>query len=128
MLDTLYQFVKVLEYSLKTHGYFEKGKVKNNSFDGKVIDISASGLLFLYLHSDLSAALKPESKLTVKLTTPQRIIETEAVIVRCFTDSSFDYYGCQFEKMKAEDHNYLFEYIYGKPLVASYDSSLSKQV
>jgi hypothetical protein len=128
MLDTLYQFVKVLAYSLKTHGYFEKGKMKNNSFDGRVIDISASGLLFLYLHSDRSAALKPESKLTVKLTTPQRTIETEAVIVRCFKDRSFDYYGCQFEKMETEDHNYLFEYIYGKPLAGLYDSTLSKQV
>jgi hypothetical protein len=128
MLDTLYQFAKVLAYSLKTHGYFEKGKVKNNSFDGKVIDISASGLLFLYLHSERLAVLKPESKLTVKLTTPQRTIETEAVIVRCFKDRSFDYYGCQFEKMETEDHNYLFEYIYGKPLAGLYDSTLNKQV
>jgi len=116
IIDILYQFAKVLAYSLKINGYFEEGKVKNDSFEGKVIDISASGLLFAYPHSDLASALKPESRLTIKIITPNRAITTEAVIVRCFKDKSLDYYGCQFEKMGAEDLKYLFEFIYGKPL------------
>jgi len=116
IIDILYQFAKVLAYSLKINGYFEEGKIKNDSFEGKVIDISASGLLFAYPHSGLSSVLKSESKLTVKIITPERSITTEAVIVRCFKDKSLDYYGCQFEKMDVENLSYLFQFIYGKPL------------
>jgi len=117
MINTLFQLVKVLAYSLKINGYFEKGKMKNDPFEGKVIDISASGLLFAYpASSSISTALKSDSKLTVKITTPQRSITTEASIVRRFKDKAIGYYGCRFEKMEAEDHNYLFEFIYGKQL------------
>jgi hypothetical protein len=115
MIDTLYQFAKVLAYSLEINGYFEKGKVKGSTFEGNVIDISASGLLFAQHLASASPALQPESKLTVKIITPQRSITSEAVIVRRFKDKSLAYYGCQFEKMEIEDFNFLFEFIYGKP-------------
>jgi hypothetical protein len=115
MIDTLYQFTKVLAYSLEINGYFEKGKVRNNTFEGNVIDISVSGLLFAQHLSSVSPSLQPESKLTVKIITPQRSIIAEAVIVRCFKDSSLAYYGCQFEKMETENFKFLFEFIYGKP-------------
>ncbi|MDR0290991.1 MAG: PilZ domain-containing protein [Treponema sp.] len=113
-INTLNQLAKVLAYSLKLNGYFEKGKVKNN-FEGKIIDISASGLLFAYPFSNLSSALKSESRLLVKIMTPSRSISAEAVIMRRFKDKSFGYYGCQFDNMEFDDLSYLFEYIYGKP-------------
>jgi hypothetical protein len=119
MLDTLYQFTKVLAYSLEINGYFEKGKLKNDTFEGKVIDISASGLLFAYPPSDISHTLKPESNLTVNIITPQRVVTANAVIVRRYKDKSLGYYGCQFEKMEIEDKSYLFEFIYGKPYIDS---------
>jgi hypothetical protein len=116
IINTLFQLTKVLAYSLKINGYFEKGKLKNDPFEGKVIDISASGLLFAYpVSSNISSALKPDSRLTVKITTPERSITTEARIVRRFKDKTIGYYGCRFDKMEAEEHNYLFEFIYGKP-------------
>jgi len=117
MINTLFQLTKVLAYSLKINGYFEKGKLKNDPFEGRVIDISASGLLFAYpASSGLSSALQPESKLTVKITTPERSITTEASIARRFKDKTIRYYGCRFEKMEEDDHRYLFEYIYGKQM------------
>jgi len=128
VVDVLYQFAKVLAYSLKINGYFEDGKLKNDSFEGKIIDISASGLLFTYPYSDLSSALQLESKLTVKIITPERSITTEAIIVRRFKDAALGYYGCQFEKMKPEDISYLFEAIYGKPLTDLDAKFLSGQV
>jgi len=116
IINTLFQLTKVLAYSLKINGYFEKGKLKNDPFEGKVIDISASGLLFAYpVSSNISSVLKPDSKLTVKITTPERSITTEARIVRRFKDKTIGYYGCRFDKMEPEEHNYLFEFIYGKP-------------
>jgi hypothetical protein len=119
LLDTLYQFARVLSYSLKINGYFDKGKVKNDGFEGKVIDISASGLLFAYpLSSGISAMLRSKKKLIATIITPQRSIILEAKIVRRFKDGSFGYYGCQFEKVTEEDMDYLIEYIYGKSLSA----------
>ena len=117
IISTLFQLTKVLAYSLKINGYFEKGKLKNDPFEGRVIDISASGLLFAYpVSSNISSVLKPDSRLTVKITTPDRSITTEARIVRRFKDKTIGYYGCRFDKMEDEEHNYLFEFIYGKPL------------
>ena len=116
IINTLFQLTKVLAYSLKINGYFENGKLKNDPFEGKVIDISASGLLFAYpVSSNISSALKLDSGLTVKITTPERDITTEARIVRHFKDKTIGYYGCHFDKMETGDHSYLFEFIYGKP-------------
>ena len=115
ILDTLYQFAKVLASSLKDHGYFDKGKVKKESFQGKVVDISASGMLFAYPHSSLSTALLVDSELDVELITPKRTIKTDAKIVRRYNDASMGYFGCRFVSIAPEDLRFLFEYIYGRP-------------
>ncbi|HCC36943.1 MAG TPA: PilZ domain-containing protein [Treponema sp.] len=115
VIDTLYQFAKVLAYSLKINGYFESGKMKNDPFDGKVIDISASGILFGYPHSPLATSLLPDSELSVKIITPRRSVNAKAKIVRRYKDSSLGYFGCKFLDMVPEDLRFLFEYLYGKP-------------
>jgi hypothetical protein len=128
VIDTLYQFAKILAYSLKINGYFESGKLKNEPFEGKVIDISASGILFTYPHSTLSAALLPDSELSVKLLTPRRSINANAKIVRRYKDNIQDYFGCRFLDMAPEDLRFLFEFIYGKPFTDSDASFLAGQV
>ena len=128
LVDTMYQFSKVLAHSLKINGYFENGKVKSDIFDGKVIDISASGLLFAYPHSNLSSALMPDSSLTVKIIMPSRSITTPATIVRSFKDPSLGYFGCHFSGMEKKDLGFLFEKIYGKPFTELDASFLSGAV
>jgi hypothetical protein len=128
VIDTLYQFAKALAYALKINGYFEKGKMKNEPFEGKVIDISASGMLFTYPHSNLSSALMPDSELAVRLINPRRTIKTNARIVRRYKDSAQGYFGCRFLDMAPEDMRFLFEYIYGKPLADKDASFLTGQV
>ena len=115
LIDTLYQFAKVLAYSLKINGYFDSGLIKDKSFEGKVIDISASGLLFAFPHSPLSSSLLIDSELTVKLITSKRTINANARIVRRYKDTSMGYFGCRFLDMLPEDMRFLFEFIYGKP-------------
>jgi hypothetical protein len=127
-IDTLYQFAKVLAYSLKINGYFESGKLRNQPFEGKVIDISASGFLFVYPRSTLSASLLPDSELVVKLTAPRRSISAHATIVRRYKDNTQDYFGCRFLDMEPEDLRFLFEFIYGKPFTDSDASFLTGQV
>ncbi|AEJ19238.1 PilZ domain-containing protein [Gracilinema caldarium] len=115
ILDTLYQFTKVLSFSLKVHGYFDKGKVKKESFQGRVVDISASGMLFAYPHSSLSSSFLVDSELDVELITPKRSIKTSAKIVRRYNDTSMGYFGCRFVSIEPEDLRFLFEFIYGRP-------------
>jgi hypothetical protein len=128
VIDTLYQFAKVLAYSLKMNGYFDGGKLKNEPFEGKVIDISASGLLFTYPHSTLSSALLTDSELAVKLVTSRRSVSANAKIVRRYRDNAMGYFGCRFLDMAPEDMRFLFEYIYGKPFTDSDASFLTGQV
>lgn len=123
VIDTLYQYAKLLAFSLKTNGYFESGRGKNTPFTGKILDISASGLLFAYPHSDLSSALLPDRELLVKLTTPKRSIRARIRIVRRYKEIMVGYFGCQFLDMAPEDMRFLFEYIYGKPFTDAEASS-----
>ncbi|MDR1950013.1 MAG: PilZ domain-containing protein [Spirochaetaceae bacterium] len=128
MIETLYQFSKVLAFSLKENGYFDSGRLKNEPFQGKVVDISASGLLFAYPHSPLSTALLPESELSVRLIAPHRTINTNAEIVRRYKDATMGYFGCRFLDMVPEDMRFLFELIYGKPFTDFDASFLAGQV
>jgi len=115
VIDTLYQFAKILANSLKINGYFETGKLKNNPFEGKIIDISASGLLFTYPGTEFSTTLMPDNELSVLLKTPRRTVNAKAKIVRRYKDNIQGYFGCRFLDMEPEDLRFLFEYIYGKP-------------
>jgi hypothetical protein len=126
-LDNLYQFSKILVRSFKTNGYFESGRVKNEPFDGKIVNISASGVLFIYPHSTL-ALPAPDSELAVKLTTPIRTVNAKAKISRQYKDNNQRYYGCRFLDMEQDDLDFLFEHIYGKPFTDSNMTFLSGQV
>ncbi|MDR2072524.1 MAG: PilZ domain-containing protein [Spirochaetaceae bacterium] len=128
VIEILYQFAKVLAFSLKINGYFDKGRIKNEPFEGKIADISASGLLFTYPHSGLSSALLPDSELAVRLFAPKRTIKAIAKIVRRYKDNALGYFGCRFLNMAPEDMRFLFEYLYGKPFTDSSGSFVSGQV
>ena len=128
VIDTLYQFAKVLANSLKVNGYFDPGKLKNDPFEGKVIDISASGMLFSYPNSPLASTLLPDNELSVRLTAPRRMVNAKAKIIRRYKDNVQGYFGCRFLDMEPEDLRFLFEYIYGKPFTDSDAAFLSGQV
>jgi predicted RNA-binding protein Jag len=126
LLDTMYQFTKVLTYSLKINGYFDSGIIKGKAFEGKVIDISASGLLFVFPHSSLSSSLLLGSELSVKLITEKRTINANAKIVRHYKDISMGYFGCSFLEIAPEDMRFLYEFIYGKPFTALNSNDLNR--
>jgi hypothetical protein len=128
VIDNLYQFAKILAFSLKENGYFETGRIKNEPFEGKVIDISASGILFAYPHSALSSSLLLDTELAVKLVSFNRSINANARIVRRYKDNTMGYFGCRFLDIVPEDMRFLFEVIYGKPFTDKDASFLSGQV
>jgi c-di-GMP-binding flagellar brake protein YcgR len=129
VLDNVYQYAKVLAFGLKENGYFEHGKVENQPFEGRVLDISASGLLFAYpLGSSLLATLLVDSELTVTIETSNRTINVLAKIVRRFKDKNAGYLGCRFINMVPEDTRFLFEHLYGRQIDDAEAAFLSGQV
>jgi len=129
VLDNVYQYTKVLAFALKENGYFEHGKVENQPFEGRVLDISASGLLFAYpLGSTLLATLLVDSELSVTIETSDRTINVLAKIVRRFKDKNACYLGCRFINMVPEDTRFLFEHLYGRRIDDSDEAFLSGHV
>jgi len=129
VLDSVYQFTKVLAFSLKENGYFDHGRMKNEAFEGRVLDISASGLLFAYpLASTLMNTLLVDAELTVTIEAPYRTISVVARIVRKFKDRNAGYFGCRFINIAPEDTRFLFEHLYGRQIDAADSAFLAGQV
>nr|AGS53815.1 hypothetical protein [uncultured bacterium contig00054] len=129
VLDNMYQFSKVLAFSLKENGYFDQGKIENEPFEGKILDISASGLLFAYpLGTSLTTTLMVDSDLSVGIEAPNRNVNVTARIVRRFKDKNSNYYGCRFINMQPEDTRFLFERLYGRQIDDQDAAFLSGQV
>ena len=129
MLDSLFQFSKVLAFSLKESGYFDTGKIENEPFEGRVLDISVSGLLFACPHDfSIASLLLLDSDLTISIVAPNRTINVVAKIVRRLTDKAIVYFGCRFTSMVPEDTRFLFEYLYGRQIDDADSAFLSGQV
>jgi hypothetical protein len=129
ILDTVYQFAKVLTFSLKVNGYFEHGKVSQQPFEGRVLDISVSGLLFAYpIGSNLLSALREGADLFVTIEAPNRSLNVVARVVRRFKDKTAGYLGCHFLDMAPEDKRFLFEHLYGRQADSIDSDFLSGQV
>jgi len=129
VLDNVYQLAKVLAFSLKENGYFDHGKMTNEAFEGKVVDMSASGLLFAYpLGTALLSTLLIDSELTVTIEAPYRTISVIARIVRKFKDKTTCYLGCRFINIAPEDTRFLFEHLYGRQIDAEDTAFLAGQV
>jgi hypothetical protein len=109
------------------------GLVKKESLEGKLIDISVSGLLFAYPFPILSALLGPKSSelsLTIvcPALAPRRSITPHARIVRRYKDNAQHYFGCRFLDLDPENIDCLFECIYGRPCTDANAAFLSGQV
>ncbi|MDR0302088.1 MAG: PilZ domain-containing protein [Treponema sp.] len=129
MLDNLFQFSKVLAFSLKENGYFDTGKIHNEPFECSVLDISASGLLFACPHNlSIASLLLVDSDLTVTIAAPNRTVNVVARIVRRIKDKSAVYFGCRFTGIAPEDTRFLFEYLYGRQIDDTDSAFLTGQV
>jgi hypothetical protein len=128
VVESLMQFAKVLAYSLKVNHYFKAAEVKKEAFQGKLIDVSASGLLFAHNNAALASSLLPDSDIEVTLSTAKRTIKTAARIVRRYKDSTQSYFGCRYTEIAPEDLRFLFEHIYGKPFTDADAGLLSGKV
>ena len=116
LLETTYQFSKVLAYSLKTSGYFKEDIPELREYQGEIIDISASGLLFANSAQTLEDALVLYTDVELNLRFPERGMKIGARVMRKYSDDNLTYFGIQFMEMKPEDMRFLFGFVYGRDL------------
>jgi hypothetical protein len=114
-IDTLYHFADNIIGALRQNRYFDKAQMDNAPFEGEILDISVSGLLFACPLAHVSPYLAPDSALKVTFRSPQREFDLSATIMRYYQDRDTRYLGCRFQNVLPDDTRFLFEYIYGQP-------------
>ena len=122
-LEYVFQFSKILAYSLKLNGYFSKSHEVMADYNTGVVDISASGLLFANPSKDLSLALTLYSDLEIDLKLGERRMKIGTRIMRKYTGKKTIFYGVQYLDIKPEDFRFLFDYVYGKEF-RKYDDNM----
>ncbi len=115
VLDTFYQFAKVLAYSLKANGYFAAAPRKKSDFSADVIDMSAGGLLFTSASRALAASLLQGSGVELCIAKGPRLIKAQGLIKRRYQDANLYYYALEYTAIAPEDLRFLFEQLYGRP-------------
>jgi hypothetical protein len=114
VLETFYQFAKVLAYSLQVNGYFRGAPKKKQDFSADVIDISAGGLLFSSASRDLTGSLLPGSEIEIAIMARERVIKAPGLVKRVYRDLSRSYFGIEYAGLEPEDFRFLFECLYGR--------------
>jgi len=114
VLDTFYQFAKVLAYSLKVNGYFRNAPKKGDDYSADVIDVSAGGILFSNASRDLTTSLLPGSAVALSLKAKGRVVKASGSVKRVYRDASRSYFGVEYSQVAPEDFRFLFETLYGR--------------
>lgn len=108
------EFSRMLAYSLKINRYFKDMEVGPEEFNAKIVDLSASGLLFAHNSRKLKEALMIYADINLLLQVGDRRIRIASRVMRKFEDRSACFYGVQFLDMAPEDFRFLFDLVYGR--------------
>ncbi len=122
VVDSVWQFARVLCYSLVTNGYFRAENAGERRFEAPIVDMSASGLLFAHPSPDLARELLVHTDLDLLVRVESRQITVGSRIMRKFRDAENSYYGVLFLRIEPEDFRFLFEYLYGKRFTDEYEN------
>ena len=115
ILDFTREFARILAYSLEKQGYFSDGKLGENKYAPKIIDISASGLLFTHPEKKLSEILGMYGDLKLIVKIGPRKMEMFSRVMRKYKIKDTYFYGIQFLGIEPEDFRFLFDFVYGRP-------------
>jgi c-di-GMP-binding flagellar brake protein YcgR len=123
LVDWVWEFSKVLSYSLQLNGYFTSGTaVSERRYESPIIDISAAGLMFAHPRQELAQDLLVHTDLDVTVRFAERRLLIRARVRRKFQDGERSYFGLQFLSISPEDLAFLFEKLYGHPYSSEEDA------
>jgi len=114
-IQSIWQFAQVLSSALERYGYVADGASDNRRYDAPVIDMSASGLLFVHPSDALATELTINSDFELTLAIEKRTVKVQARVRRKFVEPGRTSYGVQFVDLAPADFTFLFRYLYGRP-------------
>jgi hypothetical protein len=114
LVHYVYQFSKVLSYSLEKHGYFKQEAGTVTKYQEPIIDLSAAGLLFASQSEDLDHRLTLLDDIDISITIDEKKIIIGSRVMRKFNDYSTYYFALQFLRISDTDFRFIFEYLYGR--------------
>lgn len=117
-----HQFSRMLAYSLKINGYFKNMDLEPEEYNAKIVDLSASGLLFAHNSRKLKDTLMTYADINLSLRVGDRRLRIGSRVMRKFEDRSACFYGVQFLEMTPEDFRFLFDLVYGRPFTQEDDN------
>ncbi len=115
LVKYVHEFSRMLAYSLKINRYFKDMELGPEEFNAKIVDLSASGLLFAHNSRKLKDTLMIYADVNLVLQVGDRRIRIASRVMRKFEDRSACFYGVQFLDMAPEDFRFLFDLVYGRP-------------
>ncbi len=114
ILEYVYQFSKVLAFSLKMSGYFKEKIETTEKYESTIIDISASGLLFGSNSKKLEKLFFLYTDIKIDLYLEEKIIPISCRIMRKYKSGDTVFYGLIILGIKQEDFEDLFQLVYGR--------------
>ncbi len=121
LAEYCWEFAKILAFALEQSGYFAAAGGEEQRYEGKIIDLSPSGLLFAHPRTSLADDLHLQTDLDITLRLPGRRMEIGTRVRRKFKDEQRAYFGLQFLRIEPSDVGYLFEKLYGRPYTSEED-------
>ena len=117
IVEYVYQFSKVLAFSLKVSGYFNQGKVEvQEKFENTIVDISASGLLFQSNSKKLEKSIFLYADIKIDLILGEKTIPIVSRVMRKFKNGDNGFFGLIFLEIDPKDFEYLFSLVYEREI------------
>lgn len=101
-VDFSWEFARILAYSLKTNNYYKvDDSWRPDPHAPLVLDLSASGCLFVLPKAGFAVRLKKSSVLELRIVSGDCALDLRGRVARRFEDKDGDYYGIAFVGMDA---------------------------
>jgi hypothetical protein len=129
MVDTLWDFARILAWELKETGYFSSEEIKAETGGHKpaVLDLSPGGMLVCLSKNDIRTPIKEGSVFATELEFGRTKVSCSARIIRRYEEGDSVSYGTTFYDLAPADLIKIFEFLYrssytdGNPL--AYESA-----
>ncbi len=117
MVDYLWDFSRVLAFSLKQSGYFQC-EVQGSRAVGhraEILDMSPGGMLISIPRDEIRTPIKEGSVFSVQISLGGKSVDCAAKVLRRFADEDTVSYGTTFIDLSPQDVISLYEFLYRRP-------------
>lgn len=114
-VDFSWEFARILAYALKSHDYYKvDSSFRPDPHAPRVLDLSATGCLFILPKATYAVRLKKTSVIDLRITSGDCVMDLKGRIARRFEDKEGEYYGVAFLNADAEAAARLRQLLYSE--------------